>query len=177
MTRRVKYVAAVTAASFVLGLFWAASRLRPGVPPPKLSVLFTGMTNNVTRTMGPPRIALCRGSSGACALFLVTNLTGREYLWFKTGSVERKTETGWERFNPTDWSWSGPEGSLWGPGYGCFFAVGWPPGLPTNACWHLQLSYGREPGVLGILINQKSGREFFHSGKAESRVSSSEVSR
>jgi hypothetical protein len=126
--------------------------------------------------MGPPRIEVCGGASGTCALFLVTNITRHQFLWFKTASLERKTETGWERFTPTNGAWSGPEGSLWAPGYGCFVAVGWPPGLPTNVCWRLQLSYGRDPSELGILINQKSGREFFHSRKSENTVLSSTVS-
>ncbi len=145
MTRKAKYIAAVTAAFLALGVYWSWSRLGRNVQPQKLAVLFTGITNSVTRTMGPPRIEVCGGSSGACALFLVTNLTSGQYLWFKTAWVERKAKTGWERFTPTNQAWSGPEGSLWAPGYGCFFAVGWPAGLPTNACWRLQVSYGKEP--------------------------------
>jgi hypothetical protein len=177
MTRNAKHIAAVTAAFLVLGVYWAWDRSGRSVQPQKLAVLFTGMTSNVTRTMGPPRVEVCGSGSGACALFLVTNLTSGQYLWFKTAWVERKAETGWERFTPTNRSWFGPEGKLWGPGYGCFIAVGWPPGLPTNACWRLQVSYGRDPSELGIVINQKSGREFFHSGKAESTLPSSEVGR
>jgi hypothetical protein len=171
-----KYIATVGVASLLLGAYLCWSWQRPSLQPQKLAVLFSGMTNNVTRTMGPPRIEVCAGASGACALFLVTNLTRQQFLWFKTTSVERKTAMGWERFTPTDQSWSGPEGSLWIPGYGCFIAVGWPPGLPTNACWRLQLSYGKDPSALGILVNQKSGREFFHSTKAENTIPSSEVS-
>jgi hypothetical protein len=175
MMRSAKYLAAVAAILLVLGVYAAWSSLRPSPQLQELSVLFVGMTNNVTRAMGPPRIEVCGGASGTCALFLVTNTTSRHFLWFNTASVERKTETGWEHFTPADVSWSGPQGSLWSPGYGCFLAVGWPPGLPTNACWRLQVSYGREPSRLGILINQKSGRELFHSGKVEATVPSSEV--
>ena|SRR5579872_3430583 len=176
MTSDKKYIAAVAVASLVLGACWFWSWQRPSLQPQKLAVLFAGMTNNVTRTMGPPRVEVCGGASGACALFLVTNLTLHQFLWFKTASVERKTELGWERFTPTNRSWFGPEGSLWTPGYGCFIAVGWPPGLPTNVCWRLQLSYGKDPSALGLLINQKSGRELFHSSKAENTIPSSEVS-
>lgn len=177
MTRNPKYIGAITAALLVLGVYWSWSELGRRVQPQKLAVLFTGMTNNVTRTMGPPRIEVCGGSSGDCALFLVTNVSRGQYLWFKTAWVERKAETGWERFTPTNQSWSGPEGSLWAPAYGCFFAVGWPPGLPTNGCWRLQMRYGRDPSALGIIINQHTGREFFHSGQAESTFPSPEVSR
>ena len=160
----------------MLAACWCWSRQRPSPQPQKLAMLFAGMTNNVVRTMGPPRIEVCGRGSGPCALFVVTNLTRQHFLWFKTASVERKTAVGWERFTPTDPSWFGPVGSLWMPGYGCFIAVGWPPGLPTNASWRLQVSYGKDPSALGRLINDKAGVEFFHSSKAEDIILSSEVS-
>jgi hypothetical protein len=175
MTRNVQFIVGLAAILLVLGFCWTARNLRPSVPPRKLSALFIGMTNNVTRTMGPPRVEVCGGASGTFALFLVTNTTRHDFLWFKTAAVEKKTPAGWQPFIPTSVPWSGPQGRLWSPGYGCLLAVGWPPGLPTNAYWRLQLTYGRDPGALGILINQESGREFFHSGKAENTIPSSEV--
>jgi hypothetical protein len=77
---------------------------------------------------------------------------------------------------------SGVEGSLWMPGYSCLMAVGWPPGLSTNAFWRLRVGYGRDPSDLETLINQRVaqpllGRELFRSSKEENSVSSSEVVR
>jgi hypothetical protein len=175
MTRSLKNILGLAAILLALSFYWSVANLRPSVPPQKLSALFIGMTNNATRTMGPPRIEVSGGASGAFALFLVTNTTRHDFLWFKTAAVEQKTPAGWQPFMPTGLAWSGPQGNLWSPGYGCLFGVDWPPGLPTNACWRLQLTYGRDPGALGILINQKSGREFFHSGKAENTIPSSEA--
>ncbi len=117
-----------------------------------------------------------------CALFLVTNTTRIEFLWFKTACAEEKSGGEWKQIVPGANAWSGVEGYLWMPASGCYMAVGWPPGLSTNASWRLRVRYGRDPSGLGILINQKFaqpvlGRELFHSGKQEGIVSSSEVSR
>jgi hypothetical protein len=154
---------------------WVWANLRPGPPSAKLSVVFIGMTNNPARQMTPTRIELCQGATGPCAMFLVKNITSHEYIWFQTASVEQKASAGWQRFVLTNSSWSGVGGSLWQPGYGCLFGVGWPPGLPTNAVWRLRLTCGRDPSELGIIINQKLGRTVFHSGKEEAGVLSSEV--
>jgi hypothetical protein len=117
-----------------------------------------------------------------CALFLVTNVTARDLLWFNTPFAEQKLGGEWKPLVRGANAWSGVEGRLWTPGYGCFMAVGWPPGLDTNACWRLRVSFGRDPSLLRILINQKFaqpllGRELFRSGNAENMISSSEVSR
>jgi hypothetical protein len=135
------------------------------------------MTNNPTPQMTPIRVAVTQDATGLCALFLVTNISAKQYIWFKTASVEQKTEAGWKPFVPKGGPWTGVEGQLWSPGYGCLIAVGWPPGLATNATWRLQMRYGRDPSTLGIIINQKTGREFFPRGKAEWTIISSEVNR
>jgi hypothetical protein len=140
------------------------------------SVVFVGMTNNPTRQMTPTRIEVCQGATGMCALFWVTNFTANEWVWFKTVSVEQKTASGWQRFSPSSSLWMGIEGSLWGPGYGCLVAVGWPPGLSTNAVWRLELSYGRDTSSSATDINQNTDRSIFKSGSQESTFTSSEVS-
>jgi hypothetical protein len=142
----------------------------------KLSVLFVGMTNNPIRTMGPPRVEVCGGAAGYCALFLVTNTSPKQCLWFKTGFVEQKTAGGWKRLALGTNAWSGIAGSLWTPAYGCLVAVGWPPGLPSNACWRLGMDYGAEPSGLARLVNARLGWDLFHSGKKENALYSSEVS-
>ena len=170
-----RYLAAFAALLLLLAayLFW--SGVHAGPQTAKLSVLFIGMTNNPTAVMTPTRVEVCQGATGLCAMFWVTNIAAKQFIWFATASVEQKTETGWQPFVPSGGSWSGVEGSLWQPGYGCLYAVGWPPGLATNATWRLQVRYGREPPTLGIIINEKSGREIFKSGRQESMVPSSVV--
>jgi hypothetical protein len=141
-----------------------------------LSVLFLGMTNNPVWQSTAPRVVVSRGVTGLCALFLVTNVTARQSLWFNTTSIEQKTEAGWKTFVPTGSSWSAIGGGLWSPKYGCLVSVGWPPGLATNATWRLKVSYGRDPSPLGNLINQNTGHGFFPSGKEEAIISSTDVS-
>jgi len=182
MARHTKYLA-FFAAALVAWLAFCLSRLAPNsAARGKLGVILVGMTNNPIRTMGPPRVEVCQGATGLCALFLVTNTTRNECLWFKTAFAEQKAGGEWEQFGPGTNAWSGVEGSLWAPAYGCFMAVGWPPGLSTNAAWRLQVSYGRDPSPLRALINEKFGepvlgRELFHRGKQENMVGSSEVRR
>ena len=166
-------VLAVLALFLMAYLFW--SGIHVSAPTTKLSVVFVGITNSPTRTMTPTRIEVCQGATGLCAMFWVTNIDARQTIWFKTTSVEQKTEAGWRPFVPSGGAWSGIEGSLWQAGYGCFYAVGWPPGLPTNATWRLQVSYGRDPSNFGIIVNQETGRNIFPSGKKESTISSSQV--
>jgi hypothetical protein len=181
MKRQRGLLALIAGVVGVVFLSFVISRAsRGGTPPNKLAVIFIEMTNNPTRTMGPPRVEVCQGATGNCALFLVTNITKKEYLWFKTAFAEQKVGTAWKQLNPGTNAWSGIEGSLWMPGYGCFMAVGWPPGLPTNATWRLRVRYGKDPSGLGIIINQKLaepalGRDLFQSSKAANAVTSSEV--
>jgi hypothetical protein len=140
-----------------------------------LSVVFVGMTNNPARSMTPPRLAVCQGATGRCAMFMVSNTSSNQYIWFNTASVEQKTETGWQLFIPYRSPWSGVEGMVWPPGSSGIYAVGWPPGMATNACWRLNVRYGREPPIIGIVVNQKTGRELFPRGKEESTIQSSDV--
>jgi hypothetical protein len=154
-------------------LLW--SGIYAGGPTPKPSVMFVGMTNNPTRQMTPTRVEVTEGATGLCALFRVTNIATKEHIWFRTALVEQKTEAGWKPFVPSGASWCGVGGSQWSPGYSCLIAVGWPPGLATNATWRLQLRYGRDPSTLGTIVNQKTGWELFPSGKEESTIPSSEV--
>lgn len=176
MANRDKY--AVTAFVFVLLLLalvlWSGSR--PVLAAPSLSVGFVGLTNGPARQMKPTRIEVCQGATGLCAMFSVRDVSSNRWIWFKTTSIEQKTPTGWRTFLPNGTPWSGVEGGLWSPGYGCLYAVGWPPGLPTNATWRLRVSYGREPSTLRRRVNRMIGLAIFRSGREESVIASEEVS-
>ena len=175
MARAERYIAVLAALVLLLVAYLFSSRNSPVLPTAKLAVAFAGITNNPTRQMTPTRVEVCQGATGLCALFWVTNVSADHYIWFKTASIEQKTRTGWQPFVPSSGSWNGIEGRLWMPGYGCFIAAGWPPGLATNATWRLRVRYGRDPSTLGIIVNQKTGREIFTSGKEEATIASSEV--
>ena len=176
MSNRHKYT--VTIFAFVLLLLavvlWGSSRPVPGAK--SLSVGFVGMTNGPARQMKPTRIEVCQGATGLCAMFSVRDVSSNRWIWFKTASIEQKTQTGWQTFLPNATSWSGVEGGMWSPGYGCLIAVGWPPGLPTNATWRLRVGYGREPSTWARVVNRKIGLEIFRSGREVATVSSGEVS-
>jgi hypothetical protein len=174
MPNRPKYIVTVFAFVLFALVLWGRSRLVPG--PASLSVGFVGLTNGPARQMTPTRIELCQGATGLCAMFLVQDVSSNRWLWFKTASIEQKTPTGWQTFLPNGTPWSGVEGGLWSPGYGCLYAVGWPPGLRTNGTWRLRVSYGPEPSRWAMLMNRKLGLEIFRSGPEEAVISSEEVS-
>jgi hypothetical protein len=140
---------------------------------PDLSVIFVGLTNGPVRQMTPTSIEVASSATGLCALFWVTNVGTRADLRFRTTSIEQRTRQGWERFVVSK-AWSGVGGSLWTPGYGCLFAIAWPPGMSTNATWRLQLSCQREPTGLRGRINDELGWEAFHAGQ-DRFISSSAV--
>lgn len=153
-------------------LVWSSPRPGPVTP---LSVAFIALTNNPARQWTPTRIEMCQGATGLCGMFFVRNASSNRVLWFKTVGVEQKTSAGWQTCVTSNTPWSGVEGSVWTPGYGCFYAVGWPPGLPTNATWRLRVAYGYDPSLMKMVLNQKIGKDIFHSGGQEAVVASTEV--
>jgi hypothetical protein len=119
------------------------------------------------------------GMSDLYALFAVTNAGKDASIWFDTASVEQKTEAGWQRIVPTRSSWGGITSDClnmyWPPGYGCFYAVAWPPGIPTNAPWRLKVKYGKAPSPLATKIADNLGLKFIAPRRQERTVSTLEV--
>lgn len=136
-----------------------------------LSVVFVGFTNNPQHSMEPVRVEVCQGATGVCALFRVTNASTNRWIRFDTSTVERKDGQGWAQFSPVG-SWAGVGGSVWSPGYSCLYAVEWPPGLPTNTAWRLQLSIAHEPSGLRAFVNRMLHREVFGAYGSQAGVSS-----
>ena len=157
-----------------MSILWWSGQSRKRVSP--LSVTFAGWTNHPARMPPPNRLELGRGATGRCALFWVTN-TGNphERVWFDAMRVEQKIDGQWHAFVPTNARWSGVEGSIWNGGYGCHYAIGSPPGLPTNAIWRLQVRCGRDRSSLKLAINSWMGREFFRRTKEYVSFPTSEV--
>lgn len=175
MKRLGQILAILAGLVLILVALWSWGGARANASAPKLSVVFVGITNNPVRQMTPTRIELCPGATGLCAMFLVSNASPKQSFWFKTDSIEQKTAAGWQPFTPSGGVWTGVEGSVWTPGYGCIFAVGWPPGLSTNATWRLQMGYGKDLSILQLVMNKKIGVELFRSSKNQSSFPSSEV--
>jgi hypothetical protein len=132
----------------ILAVVLFLSLLNPVPPVTPLAVTFAGWATDPVSSAFPPRLVAGRGATGVCALFWVTNSGPRnKTLWFNTVGVEQKIDGQWHPFPLAAQPWQGPEGHVWFGGYGCLFAVGWPPGLPTNATWRLQVRCGPDPSL------------------------------
>ena len=167
----------VIATLLLLSLAYLCWRSVPrGASAQILSVVFIGTTNSPILKMGSIPVEVCSGATGLCALFRVTNTASKQsVVWFKTASVEEKTMTGWQPFVPRSVVWSGVEGSGWPAGYVYVYAVGWPPGLSTNASWRLQVPYRRKSFPLASIINHLLRREIFKNDQPDSIAVSTEV--
>ena len=123
---------------------------------PSVSVQFVGLANNPVGQPppSPSRLELCRGATNLCALFWFTN-TDVESVWFETECAEQKAAGKWVRCAQPSANWSGVEGSSWAKSSGCMYAVGWPPGLSTNATWRLRVRYGNELYLRMLSFNKR----------------------
>ena len=126
-----------------------------------------------------------RGATGLCAMFAVTNVSKDSAIWFETVAIQQKTDNGWQRTptdpyrtppNPNKPAWSGIDADgLWSPGYGCLFAVGWPPNLPTNAVWRIEIKCGRGPSKLAQFLSDKFDLDFLTKRSPEQIILTPEV--
>jgi hypothetical protein len=154
-----KLFTAMLLISFVY-LVWIVVRNDRQTTP--ISVTFIGWTNNPASMGDPDRLDLAQGASGRCALFWVTNTSAPDHsIWFDSWQAEQKVEGQWALV-PTNSQWRGVGGSQWMGGDGFRQAVGWPPGLATNATWRLQVRSGKDISRLQGRINMKLGRHLFH---------------
>ena len=145
-------------------------RLRSTPRPIDLSVIFVGLTNYPQRTMTPPRLAVISDGHGLHALFAVTNRSTDHYLQFGIDRIEKQVGNAWVEHPAVQIS---PAlGMRWSPGYGCAYAIPWPPGVPTDAPWRLNLWVKREPGLHLGLVNQWLHREIFRPYGRHSSTSS-----
>ena len=67
--------------------------------------------------------------------------------------------------------------SVYAPATGWFYLVGWPPDVPTNATWRLEVRYGRAPSRAAEKLDDALGLHVFaRRGKGQT-IWTPEVSR
>jgi hypothetical protein len=123
-------------------------------------VEFVGLTNSPVRSMQPVRLEVVRGGSGVHAVFRVGNMSSNYFIRFWSITVEKNENGKWTDAGQA-FGINGLNGSRWSPGYSCLYAYPWPPGLPTNSTWRLQLVAGRERSGWSKYVNDKWRRDIF----------------
>ena len=141
-----------------------------------LSFRFLGLTNNPVPQSKPYQLSVFGSSDdGTYALFRLKSLGRIRPIGFETLGVEQLTAEGWKPFSPTG-PWRGMSGSVWFPGGGStLVAIGWPPGLSSNATWRLALRWRRELPIPRKVIDQLSHWNLFHYDEMRFEGSSSPV--
>lgn len=100
------------------------------------------------------------GSRGLCAIFGVTNTSAHDSIWFNTWALDQKVGGEWRQQVLPPYASrsrgakacylidSDDVNNVYPPGRGWYYVVPWPPDIPTNAAWRLELRYGRAPSPL-----------------------------
>ncbi len=99
------------------------------------------------------------GGRDLCAVFAVTNISKRDAILFNTCAVEQRVGQEWRRTLVAAYlarvlaqkPWllidSDDVNDVYPPGRAWYYVVPWPPNIPTNATWRLQLRYGGAPSA------------------------------
>ena len=163
-------------------VFWWCGGFRGITPPTRLAVLLVAVEGDPMHHP-PGRSTVLNGITGLSAIFAVTNLSPDASIWFDTCAVEQKVEGGWRRIpvapygsrvtdqvrvggNPWFGIASEEVNDAYPPETCWHYVVAWPPDVPTNASWRLQLRYGPQPSpkatklddALGLVLFAKRGR-------------------
>jgi hypothetical protein len=166
----------------LLLVFWLSGGFQGFPQPPRLAVGFVTVESDpFFHPMRGPTVL--NGAAGLCAIFAVTNAGKDTSVWFDTCAVEQNVGTEWRRtpvlpyalrvteiprIGETPWVGitSDSVNNNYPPGTAWYYVVEWPPGVPTNACWRLELRYGAQPSpkaqklddALGVRLFSKRGR-------------------
>jgi hypothetical protein len=159
----------------LLLLCWGAG-LR-AAKPVRLEVLFLAVVEDPTHRP-PERPTVLNGITGLSAIFAITNGSQDASVWFDTCAIEQKIQGEWQWTEVPPYEsrvsqkrgaggtpWSGiasadvnhvyPPGTCWN------YVVAWPPGVPTNASWRLQLRYWRRASPTAMKLDDKLGVNLF----------------
>ncbi len=138
------------------------------------------------------RSTVLNGITGLCAIFAITNCSQDASVGFDTCAVEQKTEGEWRRIEVPPYAsrvtqkrrlggtpWFGiasedvnhvyPPGTCWN------YVVAWPPGVPTNATWRLQLRYWRRASPKAMKVDDTLGIDVFARRGREQTILTSEA--
>ncbi len=138
------------------------------------------------------RATVLNGITGLSAIFAITNDSQDASVCFDTCAIEQKSQGEWQRTEVPPYDsrvtqkrrvggtpWVGiasedvnhvyPPGTCWN------YVVEWPPGVPTNATWRLQLRYWRRASPTAMKLDDKLGIDLFpRRGRAQT-ISTPEV--
>ena len=171
---RKRIIVASVVVLVLLGSWMMGSRSHSGT----MEVTFIGWTNNPQETYpaqsyphpqnAPIRVCVTPpDATGRCALFRVTNAHKTGVLWFKTTAIETKDGATWNTWQTFPLvhtvipmvPWQGASGSSWHPGTSMLYAIGTPPGVPSNTCWRMRVSVTLEPTGFRQYANEKLGQK------------------
>lgn len=174
---RRSFLVGVGVALLATVLFWLCGGLRIGSAPTRLAVVFVNVQNDPV-SHPPKGPTVLHGGLGLCAIFAVTNVGTDASMWFRTSAVEHRVGEEWRR-NPVPpyrsrvvdqlrtggkpWFLidSDDVNDVFPPGRGWYYAVPWPPDVPTNAVWRLELRYGRLPSPRARKVDDQLGVRLF----------------
>jgi hypothetical protein len=179
--------------AFLLPLLvlWLCGGLGAASAPAKLAVVLVGVERDPVSHPPKGRTVL-NGGTGLCAIFAITNIGKDASIWFDTCAVEQKVGAEWRRFavhpyasrvveqiraggKPQFWIASDEVNNVYPPGTGWFYVVPWPPDVPTNTSWRLQLRYGRAPSPVARKLDDTLGLSFFAKRKKGQTITTAEV--
>ncbi len=171
---RLRYLFGLGALVLLSLLVWSGFRADS---TPRLTVVFVGAENDpISHPPNGPTVL--HGGRGLCAVFAVTNISKQDAIWFNTCAVEQKVGSEWRRtlvpsylsrvLGAKPWFLidSDDVNDVYPPGRAWYYVVPWPPNLPTNAIWRLQLRYGRAPSA----FTKKMSSTFDFTGKLGSAL-------
>lgn len=160
----------------LLLVFWSGGGFQ-AAKPTRLGVLLLAVEGDPMRHP-PERSTVLNGITGLCAIFAVTNCSQDASVWFDTCAIEQRIQGEWQRTEVPPYGlrvikklgvqgtpWSGiasddvnhvcPPGTCWN------YVVAWPPGVPTNATWRLQLRYWRRASPRAMKVDDTLGIDLF----------------
>lgn len=184
-----KYVLGVAVLLPLLVCWWGGGF--QAAKPTKLGVELLAVVTDDPMHRRAERSTVLNGITGLSAIFAVTNGSQDASLYFDTCAVEQKIQGEWQRTEVPPYEsrvrqkrgvgappWSGiasddvggyPPGTCWN------YVVAWPPGVPTNATWRLQLRYWRCASPTAMKLDDELGIDLFPRRRSGQTILTPEV--
>lgn len=170
-----------------LFMYWLYARFMIASESPRLAITLIGVETDPGSRRPVRGPTIVNGATGLCAVFFVTNTGMDGPIWFDTSAVEQREGTDWKRIPVPPYAtraerrtagyktWQGIAGESWPPGTGWYMLVEWPPDVPTNALWRLELHCGPEPSERAKKWDERIGFDLFARRKARQIIYAPEV--